>query len=191
NLLNPYALLGGLVTLTLFLTHGAIFLALKTDGPIRARSNALAGQIGLVAAVLAVVFLLWTQLAYSQKAWTWVPILAAAVMWVAGLAANRVRREGWAFFFSAATLLLAVVSLFGVLYPNVMPNIDRLQAGLDIYNASSTDYTLKVMTIVAVVFTPIVLAYQAWTYWIFRKRLSADQIPNPESGTLGLEEVKA
>lgn len=191
NLLNPYALLGGLVTLTLFLTHGAIFLALKTDGTIRDRSNVLAGQIGLVAAVLAVAFLLWTQLAYSEKAWTWVPILAAAVMWVMGLAANRVRREGWAFFFSAATLLLAVVSLFGVLYPNVMPNIDRLQAGLDIYNASSTDYTLKVMTIVAVVFTPIVLAYQAWTYWIFRKRLSADQIPNPESGTLGLEEVKA
>ena len=191
NLLNPYALLGGLVTLTLFLTHGAIFLALKTDGPIRARSNALAGQIGLVAAFLAVAFLLWTQLAYSEKAWTWVPILAAAVMWVAGLAANRVRKEGWAFLFSATTLLLAVVSLFGVLYPNVMPNIDRLQAGLDINNASSTDYTLKVMTIVAVVFTPIVLAYQAWTYWIFRKRLSADQIPNPESGTLGLEEVKA
>ena len=191
NLLNPYALLGGLVTLTLFLTHGAIFLALKTDGPIRARSNALAGQIGLVAAVLAVAFLLWTQLAYSEKAWTWVTILAAAGMWVAGLSANRIRREGWAFFFSAATLLFAVVSLFGVLYPNVMPNIDRLLPGLDIHNASSTEYTLKVMTIVAVVFTPIVLAYQAWTYWVFRKRLSADQIANPQSGTLGLEEVKA
>jgi cytochrome d ubiquinol oxidase subunit II len=191
NLLNPYALLGGLVTLTLFLTHGAIFLALKTDGPIRERSNVLAGKIGLVAAVLAVAFLVWTQLAYSEKGWTWIPILGAAVMWVAGLAANRIRREGWAFFFSAATLLLAVVSLFSVLYPNVMPNIDRLLPGLDINNASSTDYTLKVMTIVAVIFTPIVLVYQAWTYWIFRKRLSADQIPTPESGTLGLEEVKA
>jgi cytochrome d ubiquinol oxidase subunit II len=191
NLLNPYALLGGLVTLTLFLTHGAIFLALKTDGPIRTRSNEIAGKIGLVAAVLAVTFLVWTQLAYSEKAWTWIPILGAAGMWIAGLAANRVRREGWAFFFSAATLLLAVVSLFSVLYPNVMPNIDRLLPGLDINNASSTDYTLKVMTIVAVVFTPIVLVYQSWTYWIFRKRLSADQIPSPESGTLGLEEVKA
>ena len=191
NLLNPYALLGGLVTLTLFLTHGAIFLALKTDGPIRTRSNEIAGKIGLVAAVFAVTFLVWTQLAYSEKAWTWIPILGAAGMWVAGLAANRVRREGWAFFFSAATLLLAVVSLFSVLYPNVMPNIDRLLPGLDINNASSTDYTLKVMTIVAVVFTPIVLVYQSWTYWIFRKRLSADQIPSPESGTLGLAEVKA
>lgn len=192
NLLNPYALLGGIVTLTLFVTHGAIFLALKTDGAIRERSNVIAGKVGLVAAVAAVAFLIWTQLAYSEKAWTWIPILAAAAMWVAGLGANRVRREGWAFLFSAGTLLLAVVSLFSVLYPNVMPNIDRQLPGLDIYNASSTDYTLKVMTIVAAVFTPIVLAYQAWTYWIFRKRLSADQIPSPESGTLGLsEEVKA
>jgi cytochrome d ubiquinol oxidase subunit II len=74
-----------------------------------------------------------------------------------------------------------------VLYPNVMPNIDRTLVGLDIANASSTDYTLKVMTIVAAIFTPIVLAYQAWTYWIFRKRLSADQIASPEKGTLGEE----
>ena len=84
----------------------------------------------------------------------------------------------------ALTLALAVVSLFGVLYPNVMPNIDRTMPGLDIYNASSTDYTLKIMTIVAVVFTPIVLLYQGWTYWVFRKRLRAESIPNPEAGTL-------
>lgn len=185
NLLNPYALLGGLVTLSLFLTHGAIFLTLKTSGTIRDRAHALATKIGLVAAVLAVVFLLWTQLSYSDKTWTWVTILAAAALWLAGLGMNLKRREGWAFVFSALTLALAVVSLFGVLYPNVMPNIDRAIPGLDIYNASSTDYTLKIMTIVAVVFTPIVLAYQAWTYWIFRKRMSAEMVPSPEAGTLG------
>ncbi|MEI6405495.1 MAG: cytochrome d ubiquinol oxidase subunit II [Actinomycetes bacterium] len=185
NLLNPYALLGGLVTLTLFLTHGAIFLSLKTDGTIRQRAHDLVGKIGLVAAVLAVVFLIWTQLAYSEKMWTWVTILGAAGCWLAALAADQKRREGWAFLLSAVTLALAVVSLFGVLYPNVMPNIDRALPGLDIYNASSTDYTLKIMTIVAAIFTPIVLVYQAWTYWIFRKRLSADQIPSPEKGTLG------
>lgn len=185
NLLNPYALLGGLVTLTLFLTHGAIFLTLKMSGDIRERAHALVTKIGLVAAVLAVVFLLWTQLAYSEKTWTWVTILAAAGCWLAGLAMNLKRREGWAFIFSALTLALAVVSLFGVLYPNVMPNIDRTLAGLDIHNASSTEYTLKIMTIVAVVFTPIVLAYQSWTYWVFRKRMSAAQIPTPEAGTLG------
>lgn len=184
NLLNPYALLGGVVTLTLFATHGAVFLALKTDGTIRDRANALVGKIGLVAAVAAVAFLLWSQVAYSNATWTWIPVLTAAVCWVAALGANRVGREGWAFIFSALTLALAVVSLFGMLYPNVMPNIDRALPGLDIYNASSTDYTLKIMTIVAVIFTPIVLVYQAWTYWIFRKRLSADHIPHPERGTL-------
>jgi len=189
NLLNPYALLGGVVTLTLFLTHGAIFLTLKMQGTIRDRAHALVGKIGLVAAVAAVTFLVWTQLAYSEKMWTWIPILGAAGFWLASLAANQKRREGWAFSYSAITLALAVVSLFGVLYPNVMPNIDRTLVGLDISNASSTDYTLKVMTIVAVIFTPIVLVYQAWTYWIFRKRLSADQIPSPEKGTLGEEYV--
>lgn len=184
NLLNPFALLGGVVTLTLFLTHGAIFLALKTDGEIRVRANALAAKIGLVAAVAAVAFLLWAQLAYSTKTWTWIPVLLAAGCWVAALAANRLGREGWAFIFSAKTLGLAVIALFSMLFPYVMPNVDRALVGLDVHNASSTEYTLKIMTIVAVIFTPIVLIYQAWTYWIFRKRLSADNIASPEKGTL-------
>ena len=94
NLLNPYALVGGLTTLTLFMTHGAIFLALKTDGEIRVRANKLAGQIGLVATVIAVIFLLWTQLAYSDKAWTWALVVVAALCWLAGLAMNRAGRGG-------------------------------------------------------------------------------------------------
>ena len=186
NLLNPYALLGGLVTLSLFITHGAIFLSLKTDGEIRNRAHVIATKAGLSAALLAVTFLLWTQFMYSTKTWTWIPILLAAGMWLSGIYANVLRREGWAFLASATTLVLAVTSLFGTLFPNVMPNIDRNAVGLTVQNASSTHYTLKVMTIVAVVFTPIVLAYQAWTYWIFRKRMTAEQIPAPESGTLGV-----
>jgi cytochrome d ubiquinol oxidase subunit II len=192
NLLNPYALLGGVVTASLFATHGAIFLALKTDGSIRIRANALVGKIGLVAAVAAVAFLLWSQLAYSNNAWTWIPVLSAALAWVAALAANRVGREGWAFIFSSLTLALAVTSLFGMLFPNVMPNIDRELIGLTVINAASTAYTLKIMTVVAVVFTPIVLLYQSWTYWVFRKRLSVENIPSPEKGTLGVpEDAKA
>ena len=183
-LLNPFGLLGGLVTLTLFMTHGAIFVSLKTDGDLRYRARDLAVKIGLVATVLAVVFLLWAQLAYSNNAWTWAPVLLAAVCWLAAVYAVKIGREGWAFLASALTLGLAVVSLFGMLFPNVMPNIDRALPGLTIYNASSTETTLKIMTIVAVVMTPIVLLYQGWTYWVFRKRLSADQIPNPEKGML-------
>lgn len=183
-LLNPFSLLGGLVTLTLFMTHGAIFVSLKTDGDIRYRARGLAVQIGLVAAVLAVAFLLWAQLAYSNNTWTWAPVLLAAVCWLAAIAMVRAGREGWAFLLSALTLALAVTALFGMLFPNVMPNIDRSLEGLTIYNASSTETTLKIMSLVALVMTPIVLAYQGWTYWVFRKRLSPAQIPNPEVGVL-------
>ena len=183
-LLNPFSLLGGLVTLTLFLTHGAIFISLKTDGDLRYRARALAIRLGLVATVLAVVFLLWAQIAYSSNTWTWATVLIAAVSWLGGLAAMYKGREGWAFTFSAVTLAMAVASVIGFMYPNVMPNINRSEIGLTIANASSTEGTLKIMTIVALVMTPIVLAYQAWTYWIFRKRLTADMIPSPEKGTL-------
>ena len=183
-LLNPFSLLGGLVTLTLFLTHGAIFISLKTDGELRHRARALAVKLGLVAAVLAVVFLLWAQLAYSDKVITWIPVLLAAISWVAAIAAAQIGREGWSFSLSAVTMAMAVTSLFAILYPNVMPNIDRSLAGLTIVNASSTEGTLKIMTIVAIVMTPIVLLYQGWTYWVFRKRLTADMIANPEKGSL-------
>jgi cytochrome d ubiquinol oxidase subunit II len=183
-LLNPFGLLGGLVTLTLFLTHGAIFISLKTDGDLRYRAGALAIKLGLVATVLAVVFLLWAQISYSANTWTWAPVLIAAVSWLVGLASMYKGREGWAFTFSAVTLAMAVTSVIGFMYPNVMPNIDRSQVGLTIVNASSTEGTLRIMTIVALVMTPIVLVYQGWTYWVFRKRLTSDMIPNPELGTL-------
>jgi cytochrome d ubiquinol oxidase subunit II len=183
-LLNPFSLLGGLVTLTLFLTHGAIFISLKTDGELRHRARALSIKLGLVAAVLAVAFLLWAQLAYSDKTLSWIPVLLAAASWVAAILAQRFGREGWAFTLSAVTMAMAVTSLFAILYPNVMPSIDRTLPGLTIINASSTEGTLKIMTIVAIVMTPIVLAYQGWTYWVFRKRLTADMIVDAHKGTL-------
>ncbi len=186
NLLNPYSLLGGLVTLTLFVTHGAVFLALKTSGDIQVRAQQFAIKSGVVAAVLAVAYLLWTQLAYSTKAWTWILVVVAALTWVAGIAANYLKREGWAFIFSAITLVGAVAYLFCVLYPNVMPSSVSPEYSLTIMNASSTPYTLKIMTIVAVIFTPIVLLYQSWTYWVFRKRVSPSDIADPHEGSLDL-----
>ncbi|CAB4950462.1 unannotated protein [freshwater metagenome] len=186
DLLNPYALLGGLTTLALFTTHGAVFLALKTDGDIRVRANKIAGQAGLVAALLAVVFGLWTQLSYSQNALSWLPLGLAVVSWLGALAANRFGREGWAFLASAITQGGVVIFLFTALYPYVMPSSIDPAASLTITNASSTEYTLKVMTIVALVMTPVVLCYQAYTYWVFRKRLHPSQIPDPGHGSLDL-----
>jgi cytochrome d ubiquinol oxidase subunit II len=193
TLLNPYGLLGGLVTLTLFVTHGAIFLALKTDGEIRVRANKIAGQVGLVAAVLAVLFGVWTQLAHSNNTIVSLVFLAVAVLsWVGALAANRLGREGWAFIGSAITMAGVVAFLFACLFPNVMPSSTIADATLTIRNASSTEYTLTVMTWVAVILTPVVLVYQSWTYWVFRRRLSPSQIPNPEHGALDLpHEVNA
>jgi cytochrome bd ubiquinol oxidase subunit II len=184
GLLNPFALLGGLTFVAVFLTHGAIFLSLKTTGAIHDRAFRVGQQSGLVATVLAVVFLLWAQVAYSDSAWTWAPTLLAAVSWLAAITLHVRRSEGLAFTFSAVTIALAVVALFGGLYPEVLPNLDPAGPSLDIHNASSTPYTLTIMTWVAVIFTPVVLAYQSWTYWVFRKRVGAEHIPDPESGSL-------
>lgn len=186
NLLNPYALLGGLTTLALFLTHGAVFLTLKTDGEIRTRAARIGKVTGLIAAVLAVGFLAWTQLAYSDKTETAILAAAIAVLWVAAVAAHRVGREGWAFLFSALTMVSVVAYLFWVLFPNVMVASNDAALSLTVYNASSSPYTLQVMTVIAVIFTPIVLVYQGWTYWVFRNRLRAESIPSPEEGSLDL-----
>ncbi|MEK6647999.1 MAG: cytochrome d ubiquinol oxidase subunit II [Actinomycetota bacterium] len=185
NLLNPYALLGGIVTLSVFLTHGAHFLALKTTGDIRVRAHALAIRLGLIAAVAAVAFLLWSNLMLPSINAKFLTLsVATALFWVAGLVANLRGREGWAFIASSVAITTFVTGLFVALYPRVMPSSLGSQFDLTITNASSTDYTLKVMTVVAVIMTPLVLIYQGWTYWVFRKRVGASQIQHPERGVL-------
>lgn len=185
NLLNPYALLGGVVTLTVFLTHGAIFLSLKTAGEIRKRARSLVTRYGLIAAVAAVTYLAWTiAILPERKAIVLLLSALVAIFWLAALGMNLRGREGWAFIFSSLAILSFVSDLFNALYPRVMPSSVSKAFDLTIYNASSTDYTLKTMTVVAVIMTPLVLIYQGWTYWVFRKRVSADQILHPERGVL-------
>ncbi len=174
TLLNPFGLLGGLTTLLLFVTHGLIFLTLKTEGEIRDRATALVLPVGLVTAVVAVVFLLWAN-AIRGDAISFAIAIAAAVAFLGALLASRLRREGWAFIGSAATIGLAVVSLFWALFPDVMPSSTDAAYSLTTTNAASTEYTLTIMTVVAVIFVPIVLGYQAWTYWVFRKRVTVSR----------------
>jgi cytochrome bd ubiquinol oxidase subunit II len=176
TLLNPYGLLGGLTTVLLFLTHGAIFVSLKTDGEIRHRARALAVRVGAGAAVVAVVFLVWTQLLTGNAGSAVLFVVAAAAL-VAALGAALRGREGWAFTGTMLTIAAAVVGLFTALFPDVMPSSTRLAWSLTTSNASATDYTLTVMTWVAVIFTPIVLVYESWSYWVFRKRISTHHIP--------------
>jgi cytochrome bd ubiquinol oxidase subunit II len=177
SLLNPYALLGGLTTLGLFVMHGAVYIALKTVGEIRLRARQLATRLGPIVAIVAVVFLGWTLLKRGDI-WSAVLAIAATLAFVGGWFAINAGREGWAFLGSAVAIGLAVTTLFVALFPDVMPTTLADGASLTVENASSTDYTLTIMTWVAVIFTPIVLLYQAWTYWIFRRRIGTHHIPD-------------
>ncbi|MGM7680456.1 cytochrome d ubiquinol oxidase subunit II [Microbacterium sp. A94] len=175
DLLNPYALLGGLTTLLLFFTHGATFVALKTDGKLRADARRLAFRAGIVTVAVAAVFLAWTVAAHFSVV---VLVLAAlaAVSLIASVLANVRGREGWAFGLGAATTLFAVVTLFAALFPNVLPSTIDPAFSLTIQNASSTEYTLQIMSWTALVAMPLVLLYQGWTYWVFRKRITRASI---------------
>ena len=184
NLLNPYALLGGITTLLLMISHGAFFLALKTDGDIRIRANAIGQKAGLATALSAVLFFVWTAISVSHKGLVLAGVSLAVVCWLLALGANYKGREGWAFIFSALTTGFTVISLFLAMYPSVMPSSIDPAFSLTIFNAASTQYTLKVMTVVALVMTPVVLIYQGWTYWIFRKRVNPNQIVHADTGVL-------
>jgi cytochrome d ubiquinol oxidase subunit II len=186
TLLNPYALLGGLTTLVLFTLHGAAFLSLRTTGEVRDRSRAIAKRLGLAAVPVAGSFLVWTQLSLGDG-WTVGPAVLAAIALVAAVGLVSRGREGWAFVCTAATVKLAVLTLFVALYPNVLPSTTDPAGTLTTLNASSTPYTLTIMTWVAVVFTPIVLLYQAWSYWVFRARIGRADIP----GWAGLPSSRA
>jgi cytochrome bd ubiquinol oxidase subunit II len=176
ELLNPYALLGGATTLTLFLLHGTVFVALKTDGPIRRDAARLATRLAGPVVLIAAGFLLWTQLQHHDTG-GWILSGLAALALLAAVAAILRGREGLAFTGTALTIVLATAALFVTLFPDVMPTTLAGGEGLTVTNAASTPYTLKIMTWVAVVCTPVVLCYQAWTYWVFRKRITVEHIP--------------
>ena len=187
DLLNPYALLGGATTLALFTLHGAVFLALKTRGEVRDRAHRLAGRLGAPTAAVAVAFLAWTLLRVRGGTGAAVLAALAAVALVAGLGALRARREGWAFLGTTATIGAAVAALFTALYPEVLPSTLESGLSLTVANASSTPYTLRIMTWLAVAVLPVVLAYQGWTYWVFRRRLSTADIPeHPADGPVAV-----
>lgn len=175
TLLNPYGLLGGFTTLLLFFTHGATFIALKTDGQLRSDARRLAFRAGIAALVVAAAFLVWTVVVHFSLV---VLVLAAlaAVSLMLSIVTNLRSREGWAFTFGAATTLFAVVMLFAALFPNVLPSTIDPAFNLTIENASSTQYTLQIMSWTALAAMPLVLLYQGWTYWVFRKRVTRASI---------------
>jgi cytochrome d ubiquinol oxidase subunit II len=171
TLLNPYALLGGLTTLSVFTLHGAVFLALKTAGELRDRARKAVLVLGPAAAVCAVAFLSWTQI-HRGTAVTAITAALAALFLLGALYATWKDRDGWAFLGTGAAIVAATATLFLALHPDVMPSSTSPAFSLTVANASSSHYTLTVMSWVALAFTPLVLLYQGWTYWVFRARIT-------------------
>ncbi len=186
TLLNPYGLWVGVTTLLLFWLHGLYFIALKTDGQVQKDANVLAKRLAAPTVVFAAGTVVWTWVIAGGRGadLLWLSIatgVIAAVALLASVAANWVKREGWAFVAGAATIVFAVLALWTALFPYVMPSTTDDAYSLTIENASSTDLTLTIMTWAAVIFLPLVLLYQGWTYWIFRKRVTRSHIEKAQS----------
>jgi cytochrome d ubiquinol oxidase subunit II len=175
DLLRPYALLGGLGTLSAFTLHGAVFLCLRTKEQIAERAHAAAKRLWLPAVVVVLAFVvagyfatdMFTRLGLNPGP---VPLGAGAALLASGWFIRQ-RRHGWAFVMTSLTIALSAATVAIGLYPRVMVSSLNPAWSLTIYNASSGPYTLRIMTIVALIFVPIVLIYQGWSYWIFRKRV--------------------
>jgi len=188
TLLNPYGLLTGLFFVLLFIEHGSLWLSIKTEGDIRTRAAQFTGTAWYLLAITAVLFLISTAFAtklynnyIGTPAWFIVPVIAVASLF--GVKIFSLRKRFTAAFFSSCALIVTVTftGIIG-LYPNLIPsNIDP-QYSLTIFNSSSSPYTLKIMTVVALLFVPVVIAYQIWMYRVFRHRVSpAEVLENEES----------
>ena len=175
NLLTPFTLVGGVTTLLMFTVHGALFLTLKATGPVIERADTTLKRIGPFTTVVVFSFFGMAYFATDVFARLGVnpgivPVTAGASLLAAGWFISQ-SRHGWAFFMTGITITAATTSIFLALFPRVMVSSLDPAWSLTIYNASSSPYTLRIMTIVALIFVPIVLIYQGWSYYIFRQRV--------------------
>jgi len=179
NLLNPYALLAGVTSLVGFTLHGAIFLSLRTRDAMLDRARATANRLWVPAAALLIALAVASAFGTDLLSRPGVLALAAPILAIVAVLVEgwflKNKRYGWAFVLSGLAIALTVISAFAGLYPRVMVSSLNPQWSLTIYTASSTPYTLRLMTIVAAIFVPIVLLYQGWTYWVFRERVGREQ----------------
>ena len=188
ELFSPFGLLGGVVLVVLFLFHGSLFLALKTKGVIHDRAVTFAHTIGLVAIAGGAVFLVWKNLAYPSSfgLLDWVCLLLAAAGLVVAWWFNKNGRDGIAFTGTTVAVLFVAAGIFLRMWPNLGFDNSLIAdpaAHLNRVTAASTELTLTIMTVAAAIFVPVVMGYQAWSIWVFRKRISTknmpDEVPEP------------
>ncbi|MFP4289657.1 MAG: cytochrome d ubiquinol oxidase subunit II [Bacteroidales bacterium] len=181
HILNPYALLGGVVVVLLFVLHGAIFLTLRTTDDLKERAEKISKILWIPIALLTAAFAIlgyWNTVLFEGLGLIPGTLPTLAILsFIACYIFIRQKMQGYAFASMALTILLGTAVIFYGLFPNVMPSSIESAYSLTVYNASSSDLTLKIMSIVALLFVPVVLAYQGWSYYIFSKRVSRDAIP--------------
>lgn len=178
DLLSPYTLVGGLAFLLVFTYHGAVYLTLKTEGDLidRARGMALKSGVGAAVLCLTLVGLTYTNTDLFKSVGAGMSLCMAIAVFVVSYLLVFRRSFGWAFGMSGLTILLTTVAFFWGLFPRLMVSSLNPQWSLTITNASSSPYTLKLMTIAALTLVPVILVYQGWTYWVFRKRVNSKQL---------------
>jgi cytochrome d ubiquinol oxidase subunit II len=179
DLFQPYGVYTGITLVAICILHGATFLTLKTTGDVADRAARIGARSGPAVALIVIGWAVWTHIVAGKGFWP-NPVeigIVFAVIAAAWLAADR--HHGWAFTCSTLTIALAMLTLFTDLYPNVMISSTNSAYNLTIANTASPSYTLKLMSIVAIVFLPVVLAYTAWNYYVFRKRISSSDFAPP------------
>jgi cytochrome d ubiquinol oxidase subunit II len=175
DLLHPFCLLGGVVTFFLFLYHGASFLTLKVgDEAVLAKAKAIALKTGVILVPVTVLWIVYAlfETAILTKPVAIITVALAAVALLVSVFSQWKQKHGIAFVSIALTIVFVTVTAFAIMFPNVL--VVRDGASLSMNAAASSPYTLKIMTIVALIFTPIVLLYQIWNFWVFKKRVTAD-----------------
>ena len=174
DLLQPYALVTGITLVAICALHGAIFLELKTTGDMRERAGRLARRVAPLTAAAVIAFTIWTHVTHTSAFFlNPIELLAILAVLAAAWLVYEPHRHGFAFTATTVTMASCIAAIFVGLYPNVMVSSTSAANNLTVTNTASPHYALTAMTIVVVVFLPLVLAYQAWTYYVFRRRVSA------------------
>jgi cytochrome bd ubiquinol oxidase subunit II len=175
DLLQPYAVYTGVTLTAICLLHGATFLCLKTTDAEHERSRRVARGVAPFTGAFVIGWVSWTHVIASSAFFLNLIELAAIVAAVAAVTLVYARRDGFAFAASCVTIATSIITLFTDLYPNVMVSSTSPAFNLTASNTASAPYSLKAMTVVVVIFLPLVLAYQTWTYYVFRRRVSASE----------------
>jgi cytochrome d ubiquinol oxidase subunit II len=180
DLLQPYAVYSGVTLVLICLLHGATFLCIKTTGDMHQRSRQTARRIAPFTGAFTIGFIIWTHVTASSTFFLNLIELTAVLAVIAAVWLVWESRDGWAFAATTVTIAASILSIFVDLYPNVMVSSTNKAYNLTVSNTASGQYSLKAMTVVVIIFLPLVLAYQAWTYYVFRRRVSREEFQPTE-----------